>query len=463
MANNNNSPIVIIGAGPTGLGAAYELQRVGFHDWILYERDDDVGGLSRSYLDEKGFTWDIGGHVVFSHYDYFTKLLDEIIPTDGWLDHERESWIRMKDAWVPYPFQNNIHRLPENDCAKCLEGLKAAASNRSGGPFDSFDDFIKRTFGDHIAGLFMQPYNRKVWAYDPKKLDAGWIADRVSIPDLARVENNIRLKKDDVSWGPNNQFMFPLNGGTGAIWQAIAGNLPAEKIVTGRDVVRIDIDKKTIHFAGGAGESYGKLISTIPLDRLATISGKKDLIQLSTNLIYSSVHVVGVGLKGAPTEELSKKCWIYFPEDNCPFYRVTHFSHYSPRNVADIKEQWSLMAEVSESPDKPVDAAKVVHDTIDGLVATGLISGADQVSHTWTHRVEYGYPTPGKARNKALRKLLPALKELSIYSRGRFGAWMYEVGNMDHSFMQGVEAAQNILSGAPEITIEETEEVNTAK
>ena len=68
-------------------------------------------------------------------------------------------------------------------------------------------------------------------------------------------------------------------------------------------------------------------------------------------LRHSSTHVIGVGLHGRPGPHLAGKSWMYFPEDDCPFYRVTHFSHYSPNNVPDITRYWSLMAEVSESAD----------------------------------------------------------------------------------------------------------------
>ena len=182
-------PIVIIGGGPAGLGAAYMLHGAGFEDWVLFERSDTVGGLARSFLDDRGFTWDIGGHVSFSHYELFTKVLDQALGPSGWFEHERESWIRVLNTWVPYPFQNNIHRLPPNERADCVAGLIQAALDRRDDEFESFDDFIIRTFGQGVADLFMRPYNYKVWAYSPSKLDAGWIADRVSAPDPIRASD----------------------------------------------------------------------------------------------------------------------------------------------------------------------------------------------------------------------------------------------------------------------------------
>jgi protoporphyrinogen oxidase len=453
-------PIVIIGGGPAGLGAAYMLHRSGFDEWVLYERDEVVGGLARSFLDKKGFTWDVGGHVAFSHYDLFTRVLDEALGPTGWLEHERESWIRLLDTWVPYPFQNNIHRLPPKERAECIAGLIQSALERRDDDFSDFDDFIVRTFGRGVADLFMRPYNHKVWAYHPSKLDAGWIEDRVSAPDPVRVARNMALGVDDCDWGPNSTFRFPKRGGTGAIWRALAQELPKDKIMTGCEVVGLDAAGRKLDLSNGTTQPYGTLISTMPLDRIAAISGRKEWVEMAAGLTYSSVHVVGVALQGTRPPLLDKKCWMYFPESNCPFYRVTHFSFYSPNNVDDISKHWSLLCEVSESPEKSVDESRVVQDTVDGLVAAGLLDSASRVFHTWSHRVEYAYPTPTKVRDRVLDSIQPELRKENILSRGRFGGWRYEVGNMDHSFMQGLEAAAHLLQGVDEVTLWHPEIVN---
>jgi protoporphyrinogen oxidase len=116
------SKILIIGGGPAGLGAAWRLHESGHTNWQLLEKQDHVGGLAASYVDEKGFTWDLGGHVVFSHYGYFDDLLDRLL-SDQWVRHEREAWVWMRDRFIPYPLQNNIRHLPTPELLECLEGL----------------------------------------------------------------------------------------------------------------------------------------------------------------------------------------------------------------------------------------------------------------------------------------------------------------------------------------------------
>src|SRR6202042_532470 len=98
-------------------------------------------------------------------------------------------------------------------------------------------------------------------------------------------------------------------------------------------------------------------------------------------LLRSSSHIVGVGLKGEMPAKLAKECWMYFPEDNCPFYRVTVFSLYSPNNVPESAtgKYWSLMTETSESTVKHLNRETLVEETIQVLFNTGQINSRDQV------------------------------------------------------------------------------------
>ena len=460
---------LIIGAGPTGLGAAWRLDQRGIADWLVLEAGAVAGGLAQSIVDEQGFTWDLGGHVQFSHYEMFDQLMDELLGVDGWLYHDRESWVWVRGRFVPYPFQLNLHRLPEADRDACLHGLEEAAGTAPRAKSANFDEWILQTFGTGIADRFMRPYNEKVWARNPALMDCQWIGDRVAVADVARVRENIRLGRDDVSWGPNNRFRFPRRGGTGAVWRALARRLAARpgragRLMFGAAVRHVDTRERRVALADGREFGYEQLISTMPLDRFVAMTDlARDLHAAAGDLEHSSTHVVGVGLHGAPPPVLAKKCWMYFPESNCPFYRVTHFSHYSPNNVPHAATQWSLMAEVSESSHRPVDRNHVVADVVRGLIATSLVSSERQVHHTWHTRLEHGYPVPSLNRDRGLDGIQTTLRARDVYSRGRFGAWKYEVSNQDHSFAQGVEAVDAWLDGAEEVTLQRPDDVNARR
>jgi protoporphyrinogen oxidase len=458
--------IVIIGAGPTGLGAAWRLHEMGCDDWLLLEASDTPGGLAASVTDDKGFTWDFGGHVQFSHYRYFDDLMDTLLGPDGWLHHERESWVWVRDRFIPYPFQLNIRRLPHDEMKECVAGLvRLYKEGGNGRKPHHFGEWIDATFGAGIARVFMRPYNFKVWAYPPEQLDYAWIGERVAVVDLERVLNNIFDERDDVSWGPNNTFRFPLRGGTGAVWRECANRLPQERIRYGAEVTSINTAQRTLTLASGETLSYDRLLNTMPLDLLIGRSDLDALKPAASRLVHSSTHIFGVGLRGAPSPEISKKCWMYFPENNCPFYRVTVFSNYSHNNVPDIRQYWSLMAEVSESPAKPVPASaeERLEQVIQGMLNTRLIERREDIVDTWQARLEYGYPTPFLGRDRVLGQLLPALDAVGIASRGRFGAWRYEVSNQDHSLMQGVEWANRVLYGSEELTVWHPEIVNAVR
>jgi protoporphyrinogen oxidase len=300
----------------------------------------------------------------------------------------------------------------------------------------------------------MFPYNFKVWAYDPSTMGTGWMGERVATVDLARVLRNLVLERDDVSWGPNATFRFPLRGGTGSIWRAIAARLPDERLSFGRRAVAVDSAARTVRFADGTTERYDRLISTMPLDELLrTLTDRPDLTAYADRFVHSSSHIVGVGFDGPPPSDLQTKCWLYFSEPETPFYRVTVFSNYSPNNVSRPGEQWSLMAEVSESPMKPVDCARIIDDVIAGFKRVGFIDDATPIASTWHRRLPHGYPTPWLERDEVLDAVLPELEAMGIWSRGRFGAWRYEVSNQDHSSLQGVEAVDHLLLGTAEPTV----------
>lgn len=457
-----------MGGGPAGLGAAVCAQENGV-DWHLFEREDRWGGLSASFRDAQGFTWDLGGHILFSHYGNFDRQMDKVIGPRGWIDHERESWVWVRNRFIPYPFQNNLHRLDSADRSACVEGLRVAAKaaqakggQTRGRPAD-FGEWIVSTLGSGIADLFMKPYNWKVWAHPLDQMDCAWLGERVAVPAIEEVLKSIETGKDNVSWGPNKLFRFPVTGGTGAIWQAVASRLPGERLSLGHEIISVDAKQKTMTGTNGEAWSYRHCISTIPLDRLVRISGSDNLAPAAGRLASTSTYVVGVGVDGNVPSHLKTKCWMYFPQSNSPYYRVTVFSNYSPNNVANPGKQWSLMAEVSESRFKAVDRNTLEKDTLRALQEDGLLPDRKRVVSTISRHVPQSYPVPFLGRDAAVGPMLLEFEKRDIFSRGRMGAWKYEVGNQDHSYQQGYECVQRIVNrgGAEyEPTLNNPDQVN---
>jgi len=440
--------IVIIGAGPTGLGAAYRLDELKISNYHIYEKNSYAGGLSHTFRDDKGFLWDVGGHVYFSHYKYFDDMYTKVIG-NRYQENNREAWVKVGETWVPYPFQNNLRYLSKTAQQECLQGLIKAQELGKAKEAKNFGEFIDYVFGEGIAKHFMRPYNFKVWAHPPELMNKEWIGERVAIIDVQRAKKNIEESSDDFGWGPNNRFKYNFLG-AGQLQDEIA-TMVDDHISYNADIEHIDLESKTVHFKDGKSDRYDNLLTTMPLDILIskTLRGTipEEVKTKAAQLRHSSGYIVGVGLKGKVPNTWS---WMYFPGDNCPFYRVTYLSNYSPHMAKE--GCYSVLCETSFSSFKQVDESKVLQQTIDGLKVNGIVGSDDEIVTSWMMKVDYCYPTPSIERDDALNVIIPWLENQGIYSRGRFGLWKYEVANTDHSMIQGVEAINMLLFNEPETT-----------
>ncbi|SFD01828.1 protoporphyrinogen/coproporphyrinogen oxidase [Streptomyces aidingensis] len=444
--------VVILGGGPCGLACADELTRLGHDDWVLLEAAAACGGLASSVTDPAGFTWDLGGHVVFSHFGEFDRLLAELFTPGELLHHDRSSFIRFRDRWVPYPFQQHLHPLPEPDAHACLRDLlDATCRPPSLSPSADFATWLDATYGAALVDRFFAPYNTKVWATPLQDMASGWVAERVAPIDpdevLAAFSGTTR---PEGRWGPNATFAFPARGGTGAIWQRLASRLGG-RVRTGARVQAIDEATRRVVLGDGRRIGYRHLVATTPLDQLtAMTTGAPTRVRAAARrLRHTTVAMVGLGFASPTTDERS---WLYFPQPDVPFYRATNFSKYAPANVpgaaTDRFSGW--MTETALRPGTQIDVAELIRCCERGLRGCGLVpDGAEAVS-AHVEMIPYAYPVPTVERDTVLAQVVPWLEERGIFPRGRFGSWRYEIGNMDHAVKMGIDIARRLVTGAPE-------------
>ena len=310
------------------------------------------------------------------------------------LEHKRRALIRLAGDWIDYPLQDNIVQLSDDLAQECLQGIiRARSDNRIA---HNFKEWVQKTFGDGISRIFMNPYNRKVWAFPFHLMDYQWIKDRVSIPDLEQ------------------QF------------------------------------------------TYGKLLNTSPLDKFVKDVVKPiqpAIVDAAKLLKHNSVAIVGIGLDMIINKKTS---WMYFPESRCPFYRVTHLHNYSPHITPNSRRYSAFMAEISYSGQNSIDSNRLKERTVKGLIDAGFFPKEKErnIISRWRMSSEYGYPIPCLDRDRILAMIQPYLEDRNVYSRGRFGGWKYEVGNMDHSLMQGVEWVERMVLGKKECTYTGSKTVN---
>lgn len=476
------SHIVIIGAGPTGVGAALRLVDLNIRDWVLIESASHVGGLSMTDCTQAGFLFDMGGHVLFSHYPYFDSALDNA--GLAWRNHVRAAYVYMHGTRIPYPFQLNVTGLPEPMRSECIAGA-LASSDGSTADADNFDDWFTQGMGEGIARHFMRPYNRKVWATAPEDMGTGWLGERVATIDKDELRRRAASNTMKNGWGPNSTFRFPDEGGTGAIYRQLVEQFIAPHHVRLNTRV-VGFGKEGVLLENGEIIESKAVISTMHLADAA------DMCSLATKMTRKalrtiSTHVVGLGIRGTPSEELQATSWMYFPEPEVPFYRATVFSNYGdnvpPPHVrlrtkwtvtsdnlvpgSEIETEgpyWSLMMEVSEAPeDSGLASAELTAACARACVTLELIEEEAQIVSIYHRRLPHGYPVPTLARDaeaSRLRTALETARSYPILSRGRFGAFLYEVANQDHSFMQGVEAVERLVDGGRELTIASPDTVN---
>ena len=408
------------------------------------------GGLSASFKDSAGFTWDVGGHILFSKYPYFNQLMGALMGEEL-LEHKRRALIRVAGDWIDYPLQDNIAQLSDDLAQECLKGIIRARSVNHVAL--NFQEWVQKTFGDGISRIFMSPYNRKVWAFPLHFMDYRWIKDRVSIPDLEQLKHKTISGSKPNGWGPNNFFSYPLHGGIGEIFKRLSLRFGGRLLINHK-VTKVDTLKRVVTTLNGRQFAYGKLLNTSPLDKFVKDVVKPIqpvIVDAAKLLKHNSVAIVGIGLDMSINRKTS---WMYFPESSCPFYRVTNLHNYSPHITPNSRRHSAFMAEVSYSDQNPIDHNGLEESTVNGLIDAGLFAKKKEpdIISRWRMSLEYGYPIPCLERDRILAVIQPYLEERNVYSRGRFGGWKYEVGNMDHSLMQGVEWVERMALNKGECT-----------
>jgi protoporphyrinogen oxidase len=447
---SSSGKIVIVGAGPCGLACARELEALGNDNFLVVESGDAAGGLAASFLDAQGFTWDRGGHVVFSHFGEFDRLLAEVLEGEL-LWHDRSSFVYTAGRFIPYPFQNNLHRLTARAAFDCIAGLIRAQLTRRSRPAVNFEEWMSVTFGRGIVDRFMRPYNEKVWAMHPSALSSAWMAERVAVVDWKRALRALLRRQDDRGWGPNTRFAFPRAGGTGEIFRRLAATLGDQRVRYRETVTGIDLESRTITMASSEVLEFGCLVWTGPLDQLVlrAVRAPAAVRRMLPHLRHTSVTVVGIGYEAPLRDDRS---WLYFPDPQIPFYRLTNFAKYSPANVpgGQTERYSSYMAEISRSTSAPKPDPAVLASEVDRWIRQlGLVPVGAPIASTHVDDIPYAYPIPTVGRDRALAVIEPWLERHGVLARGRFGSWRYERGNMDHAVKMGLDAARQIAAGTP--------------
>ncbi len=468
--------MLIVGAGPCGLGAALEMLESGpggANDFLIVDSGKQAGGWATSVCTGEGFTFDFGGHVLFPHKHYarFAELLDGL--GLEWARSRPERGVQSEDRFLPYPAQRNLHRLPLRKLLAALASVKLHRRRvrdvkaMEGGDMGSY---LHAHFGPYVTALLMAPLNRKQWAHAPEALTNVWARHRsgsstrnVADMNLKKTVRNFLLGRDDPGWQPDTRVSYPERGGSGAIWAAVAEAVPAEKMLLGVRVESVSLAAKTARLSNGETVRWKQMVSTMPLDiLLGSIEGRPELQAQAKRFIKARSRLYGFGIEGEMPARYRGLHSCQVTDADVPFWRMNFPMTVSKGNGPD--GCYSVLCEMSEPGGEPAGEDAAVRASVESsLRRMGLIGKPEQkIVSRWEYRIEHGYPVPFLERDALLAEVQPVLEAAGVYSRGRFGAWRYEISNQDHAFMQGVEVVRRILFRVPEETWGNSVQVNEA-
>jgi len=434
--------IVIIGAGLTGLSAAYHLEKQGFYEYKLFEKENIVGGLCRSVYQD-GFTFDFTGHLLHISDPYFQELIKQVVGVENLFNIVRKSFIYSHNTYTPYPYQINLHGLPTEVIADCIQGFVSRKKSRK--KPKKYYQWVLQNFGAGFGKHFFFPYQRKLFDYDPRKLSASWTSRFVPKTSLKQIINGATKPNDVSQVGYNATFFYPKTGGIFYWIHKLAKQLK-NKIYTNFCIKSIDLKNKVILFENGDFETFDTLISTMPLDVLLKLikeTPRLSLKQTGKKLLCNSVVNFNLGVF---KENISDKHWIYFPQKRAPFYRLGFYHNFStamaPKGCGCVYGEFSHLKK----------SKKIVSEKlIDSLRSTKKllgISDADLLTEKIIH-IPHAYVVYDSWREKNLTSIHKRLHENKIYSIGRYGQWKYS--SMQEAILDGKNIVDTLIGEFPSL------------
>lgn len=495
----NQKIAIIIGAGPAGLTAAYELLKNTDIKPIIFEMDNTVGGLAKT-VDYKGNKIDIGGHRFFSKSDRVIKWWLNILPLqkiekkDGTIQYhgkshnikqdgngpnpekennvmllrKRKSRIYYQKKFFDYPINLNVNTLKKLGYGKSVKilfsYLKSLAFRIK--PEKNLEDFFINRFGKELYFTFFKSYTEKVWGIECEKMSPEWGAQRIkglslgsSIKNYFRkslglIKNDIYQKKTETSL--IEKFLYPKLG-PGQLWEQVAKIIQEKggEINLGYKFTKLMHTGNSISNATFMEQKAGKTItvsgdyffSTIPIKELINgMDGEipKDIVSIANGLCYRDFITVGLLVNKLNFDDISDN-WIYIQESGSKVSRIQIFNNWSPFLINKKNTMWIGMEYICDRSDEfwKKSDEEIVKYASKELENIGLINIEEFLDGT-VLRVKNAYPAYHGSYEHfgVIKKYLNEKKNLFLI--GRNG--MHKYNNQDHSMLTAMSAVENIVN-----------------
>ena len=453
---DKNGRVVIVGAGPAGLTAAYELCKASVPSVVL-EKDVVVGGISRT-VNYKGYHFDIGGHRFFTKVKAVDAMWREVLTEEKFLRRNRLSRIYYNKKFFYYPLKatNALFGLGIwNSFLIFMSYLKAQMIPEKNE--ETFEQWISNRFGKRLYKIFFKTYTEKVWGIPCSEIRAEWAAQRIKgLSLLAAVKNALvqqRANKGDVIKTLIDSFDYPERG-PGQMWETVAEIVKrrgseirldsgVEKILwTDGRVMGLEISR------GGKREVIGgtHFISTMPIKELIAKlepAAPERVVKAANNLSYRDFLTVALVVRKS---DLFPDNWIYIHDSDVKVGRIQNFKNWSPHMVPDETKTCLGLEYFCFEGDglwtmKDADLVELGKKELEAL---GLAKAAD-IEDGAVVRMPKAYPVYDGVYAEALRTvrefLASSLGNLQLV--GRNG--MHKYNNQDHSMLTAMLAVKNIM------------------
>ena len=445
--------VVILGAGPAGLTAAYELAKAGVTSTVL-EGDDTVGGLARTVL-HKGYRFDIGGHRFYTKVPAVEEIWREILG-DDLLTRSRLSRIYYHGKFFSYPLKpfNALEGLGLVETLRCLASY-GRARLKPLRPEDDFASWVTNRFGSRLFELFFKTYTEKVWGIPCSEIQAEWAAQRIRGLSLSTAIKNAVFgeraqNKKDVVKTLVERFQYPRHG-PGMMWERTSDEVEkrGSSVRLNAPVTRIFWRDGAVEGVEAGGEVFtGRhFISSIAIRDLIecmTPSPPESVMQAAAKLQYRDFLTVALVLR---RRDIFPDNWIYVNDPSVKMGRIQNFNNWSPEMAPDPETTclgleyfcfegdglWSMpdeeLMELGKVELRKLGLARP-EDVVDGAVV----------------RMRKAYPIYDGQYAPAVLAIRTFLKRLpNLQLVGRNG--MHRYNNQDHSMFTALLAARNILGG----------------
>jgi len=453
----DHGPVVVIGAGPAGLTAAYELGKAGVPAVVL-EGTDVVGGISRT-VERDGWRFDIGGHRFFTKVPEVEALWHEILPADEFLLRPRMSRIYYRGKLFDYPLKagNALGNLGMLEAIKCILSYVMV---RIRPPKDqtNFEGWVAARFGWRLYRIFFKTYTEKVWGVPANEIQADWAAQRIkNLSLLSAVLNALRPKRNQKAIASLiEEFQYPKYG-PGLMWErarqhveGFGGTVLMESKVT--SIERDDSGATDVVARTSDGEmrlSARHIVSSMPISSLVRVMdppAPAEVLAAANDLRYRDFLTVALVV---PESFSFPDNWIYIHAPEVRVGRVQNFGSWSPYLVKDGRTCLGLEYFVNQHDDLwDSSDEELIALAQKEITSLGLVTG-DVFEAGYVVRMPKAYPVYDefyKANVDVIRAWL-AEAVPNVHPVGRNG--MHRYNNADHSMMTAMLTARNILGANP--------------